>query len=179
MRGRFCLHHSLFGTIGAGRHHGLQKRLQFAGTTYHNFQLEALDELDISGFTGIRRPKIYALDFDSGDGRCRIEVWTAAQDGDSTEKTPCDVTDDINRIIDASGARLKTDDIGRIIDASGARLKWENREWNNGYRIFPELALWRLSENLALAVTDLSVSVSSSQPKSLSGSVTGILLIKK
>ena len=89
------------------------------------------------------------------------------------------MTDDINRIIDESGARLKTDDIGRIIDASGARLKWENREWNNGYRFFPELALWRLSENLALAVTDLSVSVSSSQPKSLSGSVTGILLIKK
>lgn len=132
-------------------------------TTCHNFRLEALDELDISGFTGIRRPKAYALDFDSGDGRCRIKVETAAEGGDSTEKTPFDVMDDIDR----------------IIDESGARLKWENGEWNNGYRIFPELALWRLSENLALAVTDLTIYVSSSHPKTLSGSVTGILLTNK
>ena len=131
--------------------------------TTHWFQFEAWDELDISGFTGLRGLKSYVLDFDSEDGRCRIKVETATHGGDSTEKTPFDVTDYIDR----------------IIDESGARLKWENGEWNNGYRIFPELALWRLSENLALAITDLTIKVSPSHPKTLSGSVTGILLIKK
>ena len=130
--------------------------------TNHRFELEAPSELDIAGFSRMRREKWFTLELGQSQRRYYITVEDVPQ---------------TNRLVEAKTAYEVTEHIDRIVAATDAKLKWMNGQYNR-YGLPRELALWPLNENLTLAVTQITFSIDTSRTNSFSGSVTGSLLIK-
>ena len=66
-------------------------------------------------------------------------------------------------------------------DPENAALSYGDRplKSNNNYKLPAELALWTISSNLTLAVTEISFSLDSFPTNSFPGSVSGNLLIRR
>ena len=131
--------------------------------TYHSFELEHSEELDITGFSRMRRERYFTLELGQSQRRYYVTVNDIPQ---------------TNRLVEAKTAYEVTDYMDRIVSATDAKLKWTNGRYNN-YKLSNELALWSLSSNLTLAVTKISFSLDLSRTNSFSGSVTGNLLIRR
>lgn len=133
-------------------------------TTGHDFLLGEREELDIRGFTAMRRMETYRLACERGTGRYRIRIEGILPSGnDSAAGTSYDVTGFIDR----------------IVKESGAKLKWRNGNYDNRYRLSPECAIWRLSDDVSLAVIDLRITIPSLHPDSPRGNVKAVLLLRR
>lgn len=131
--------------------------------TYHRFALEAPYELDIAGFSRMRKERCFTLELGQSQRRYYITVEDIPQ---------------TNRLVEAKTAYEVTEHIDRIVAATDAKLKWTNGHYNK-YKLPTELALWSLSSNLTLAVTEINLHIDLSRTSSFSGSVSGNLLIRR
>ena len=132
--------------------------------TYHRFELERPEEFDITGFSRMRKARWFTLELGQSQRRYYITVEDIPQ---------------TNRLVETKTAYEVTEYMDRIVSATDAKLKWTNGQYNNKYKMPAELALWPLSGNLTLAVTEISFSLDSFRTNSFSGSVTGNLLIRR
>ncbi len=132
--------------------------------TYHSFELEHSEELDITGFSRMRRERYFTLELGQSQRRYYVTVNDIPQ---------------TNRFVEAKTAYEVTEYMDRIVSATDAKLKWTNGRYNNNYKLPNDLALWSLSSNLTLAVTKISFSLDLSRTNSFSGSVSGNLLIRR
>ena len=132
-------------------------------TTGHDFLLGEREELDIRGFTAMRRMETYRLVCERGTGRYRIRIEGILPSGNDSAGTSYDVTGFIDR----------------IVKESGAKLKWRNGNYDNRYRLSPEQAIWRLSDDVSLAVIDLRITIPSLHPDSPRGNVKAVLLLRR
>lgn len=142
----------------------LKKPGEFKGLTMHDFRLDERDGLDVRDFAVMRRATMYKLECERGTGRYRIRIEGLLPSGnDSAARTSYDVTGFIDR----------------IVKESGAELKWENGSYDNRYRLSPECAIWRLSDDVSLAVIDLSISILPSHTDPPQGHVVAVLLFRQ
>ncbi len=131
--------------------------------TYNTFQLDDPGELDITGFSRMRRRQSVALEVGSGQHRYYITLKDLPQ---------------TNRLVEAKTVYEVTEHIDRIVAATDAKLKWENGR-SNYYRFPSKLAYWRLTDNLTLAVDGLDINFRPPETNSFYGNVYGTLLIRR
>ena len=128
--------------------------------TSHYFHLDERGMLNIGGYAGMRKMK------NSGDiEESRDERYYLKFSDDVTMLLPtsfCDVTEHMNR----------------IREATGAKTRWRVGGLHGSYRIAPELAIWPLADDVALMVTEITCSINTEAKKTFSGHVYGFLLVK-
>ena len=142
----------------------LKKPGEVKGLTMHDFRLDERDELDIRDFAVMRRVQMYKLECERETGRYSIRIEGILPSGnDSAARTSYDVTGFIDR----------------IVKESGAEQRWENGSYDNRYRLSSEHAIWRLSDDVSLVVTDLSIHIPPLHADFPIGSVRAILLRRR
>ena len=128
--------------------------------TTHNFHLDEHGMLNIGGYTGMYWVKSTHLFEESGDERYCLKF----SDDVATLLTTniCDVTEHMNR----------------IREATGAKTRWRDGRWHDSCPFAPELAIWPLADDVALVVTGIYCYIDSGERKPFSGHVNGFLLVK-
>ena len=128
--------------------------------TSHYFHLDKHGMLNICGYAGMREVRSPEVIEESGGERYYLKF-----SGDvATLLTTniCDVTEYMNR----------------IREATGAKTRWRVGGLHDSYRFAPELAIWPLANGVALVVTQISCSINTGSEKPFSGHVDGLLLVK-
>jgi len=131
--------------------------------TYHTFLLEDPGELDITGFSRMTKRQIVTLELGNSQRRYYITLKDIPQ---------------TNRLIEEKTAYEVTEHIDRIVEATDAKLKWVNGR-SNRYRFPSKLACWRLTDNLTFAVDELDINFRPTETNSFYGSAYGTLLIRR
>jgi len=129
-------------------------------STHHDFRMDKSNAVDVSGFSHLSRAHYFKFSrnvWGCREKHCFIKFDHPLFDMESAEKEF-----DVSSYIDG------------IVKDTGADLKWGNGEYNK-YRLSPELALWRLSRNVALAVYHLTLSVCQDS-ESISGHIECVIL---
>ena len=126
----------------------------------HSFWLNGDSLLDVSGFSRMGKPRDFRLSGKPGGPYSLTISFPKVGLPDATQAV-YDVTEPIEK----------------IVSATSANLKWENGSYNS-YNFEPDLAMWRLSNNMTLAVTKLFINFTPGKAESLNAYGEGALLIK-